>query len=202
MKLISVAASPFARKARASIIELGLQDLVEIVDPGMVTPVSNNDSLNDINPLGMIPALVLDNGEALYDSSAICEYLNQVGEGSLYPSEINDRYRALKLHSLANGILDLSVATRYETAMRPAEFQWETYIDHQEEKVSRGLNQLEQQCDSFSGKPTIGELTVACALGYRDFRYSHVDWREDHPNLAQWFEGMMTRESLKTTIPG
>lgn len=201
MKLISVAASPFARKARASIIELGLQDRVEIVDPGMVTPVSNNESLNNINPLGMIPALVMDSGEALYDSSVICEYLNQLAEGSLYPSEINDRYRALKLHSLANGILDLSVATRYETAMRPSEFQWGTFIDHQEEKVSRGLNQLEQQCDSFSEEPTIGELTIACALGYRDFRYSHVDWRGDHPKLAQWFEGMMTRESLKTTIP-
>ena len=202
MKLISVAASPFARKARASIIELGLQDQVEIVDPGVVTPVSNNDGLNNINPLGMIPALVLDNGDSLYDSSVICEYLNQIGEGSLYPGDINERFRALRLHSLANGILDLSVATRYETAMRPVEFQWGTFIDHQEEKVSRGLNQLEQQCDSFSNEPTIGELSVACALGYRDFRYSHMDWRGDHPKLAQWFEGMMDRESLKTTIPG
>ena len=201
MKLISVGASPFARKARASIIELGLQDRVEIVDPGVVTPVSNNDGLNDINPLGMIPALVLDNGEALYDSAVICEYLNQAGEGSLYPTEINDRYRALQLHALANGILDLSVATRYEIAMRPAEFQWPTFIEHQEEKVLRGLDQLEQQCDSFSSEPTIGELTVACALGYRDFRYNHVDWRGDNPKLAQWFEVMMTRESLSSTVP-
>ena len=202
MKLISLPASPFARKARIIIIELGLQDLVEIVDPGAVTPISNNGDLNNINPLGMIPALVMDNGGALYDSAVICEYLNQIGNGDLYPSEMNARYRALQLHSLANGMMDLSVATRYETAMRPAELQWQTFITHQEEKVSRGLTMLEQQCESFSDELTIGELTVACALGYRDFRYNHVDWRADHPKLTQWFEVIMARESFSSTIPG
>lgn len=201
MKLISVGASPFARKARATIIELGLQDRIEIVDPGMVTPVSNNDYLNSVNPLGMIPALVLENGEGLYDSPIICEYLNQVGEGLLFPTEISARFKTLQLQALADGIMDLSVALRYELVMRPTEFHWPDLISHQEEKIARGLAQLEQQCDGFSSEPTIGELTVACTLGYRDFRYAGMNWRVDYPKLAAWFEVMMTRESLYSTVP-
>ena len=201
MKLISLPASPFARKARVMIIELGLQDQVAIVDPGMVTPVSNNDGLNSINPLGMIPTLVLENGEGLYDSPVICEYLNDVAEGSLFPSETSARYKALQLQALADGIMDLSVAVRYELAMRPVELHWQTFIEHQAEKISRGLAQLEKQCDEFKDEPTIGELTVACAMGYRDFRFGEADWRADHPKLAEWFAAMMTRESLSSTIP-
>lgn len=201
MQLISLAASPFARKARVMIIELGLQDRVEIVDPGAVTPVSNNDSLNRVNPLGMIPALLLDNGEAIYDSPVICEYLNHIADGTLFPTEANARFKALQLQALADGVMDLSVALRYELAMRPAELQWQDFITHQEEKIARGLAQLEQQCDEFSHEPTIGEISVACALGYRDFRYGAEVWRTDHPKLADWSRLMMMRESLSSTIP-
>ncbi len=201
MKLISLPASPFARKARVVVIELGLQNRVEIVDPGVVTPVSNNEGLNDINPLGMIPSLVLDSGEGLYDSPVICEYLNHIGGGSLFPDNIDARFKALQLQALADGIMDVSVALRYELAMRPAELHWQAFIDNQAEKIERSLAQLEQQCDEFSREPTIGELTVACALGYRDFRFAEADWREVHPKLAKWFESMMGRESLSLTVP-
>lgn len=202
MKLISLPASPFARKARVMIIELDLQDTVEIVDPGVVTPVSNNDGLNDINPLGMIPSLVLDNGESLYDSPVICEYLNHVSVGSVFPSETDARFKALQLQALADGMMDVSVALRYELAMRPAELHWQAFIENQGEKISRCLVQLEKQCDEFSNEPTIGEFTVACALGYRDFRFGDMDWRAEHPKLAAWFATIMQRESLASTIPG
>ena len=201
MKLYYVAPSPFARKARVCIIELGLQERVELVDVQGVSPISSNAELNTHNPLGMIPTLELDNGDNLYDSAVICEYLNQLGNGALYPVDIVPRFQALQLHALADGIMELSVAVRYELAMRPAEMQWGTWIDHQNEKITRGLDRLEQQCVSFKAEPTIGELTVVCALGYRDFRSPESDWRIGRPGLVAWYEGIMGRESLADTAP-
>jgi glutathione S-transferase len=147
MKLITADASPFVRKVRILILELGLQDAVTLVDPGQITPISNNDRLNAANPLGLIPAL------------------------------------------------------RYETAMRPAELQWQTWTDNQNAKVERGLDALESRCGEFEPSPLIGEITVACALGYRDFRFADNDWRGGRPALTQWFEQMMQRDSLASTVP-
>lgn len=201
MKLYSLAASPFARKARILVIELGLEQQVEIVNPGAVTPISNNDGLNTHNPLGMIPVLLLDNGQSLSDSRVICEYLDHVGGGSFFPGGESQRFNALGLQSLADGIMDLSVAVRYETAMRPEELQWQNWIDHQQEKISRSLDLLENQCDSFAESPTIGEITVGCALGYLDFRFADHDWRSSRPQLDAWFQQLMQRQSLAATVP-
>ncbi len=202
MKLITADASPFVRKVRVLILELGLQDTVTPVDPGQITPISNNDRLNVINPLGLIPALELDDGDSLTDSPVICEYLNQVADGPFFPSEPNRRFQTLRLQALGDGILDLSVALRYETALRPRELQWPAWIDNQNAKIERGLDALESRCGGFESSPLIGEITVACALGYRDFRFAENDWRAGRPALAQWFEQMMQRDSLASTIPG
>ncbi len=177
MKLISVDASPFVRKARILILELGLQDSVELVDLGSITPVSNNATLNAINPLGMIPALELDNGESLYDSAVICEFLNHIADGPFFPADPILRFNTLSLQALGDGILDLSVALRYDTALRPQALRWQTWIDHQNEKIRRGLDALEIRCAQFESSPLIGEITIACALGYRDFRFAAEDWR-------------------------
>ena len=201
MKLYSLAASPFARKARILVIELGLEQRVEIVNPGTVTPVSNNDKLNTQNPLGMIPVLLLDDGQSLSDSRVICEYLDHMVGGSFFPGDESQRFKALGLQSLADGIMDLSVAVRYETAMRPEELQWQNWIDHQQEKISRSLDALESRCRSFADSPTIGEVSVACALGYLDFRFSDNDWRSTRPMLNDWFQQFMQRKSLVATIP-
>ena len=87
MKLVSVTASPFVRKVRTLILELDLQDTVVLQDVGAVTPVSNNSDLNLVNPLGMVPALELDDGSSLYDSPVICEYLNQIADGPFFPTD-------------------------------------------------------------------------------------------------------------------
>ena len=118
MKLITADASPFVRKVRVLIIELGLQDAVTLVDPGPVNPIVNNDNVNALNPLGMIPALELDDGGSLYDSAVICEYLNQLAEGPFFPSDSGRRFRTLRLQALGDGLLDISVALRYQTALR------------------------------------------------------------------------------------
>lgn len=201
MKLFFAPASPFARKVRVLILELGLQDSVQLQGPGAVTPVSNNPVLNAANPLGMLPVLELDNGEYLYDSPVICEYLNHVADGPFLPAEPDLRFRALCLQALADGILDLSVALRYEAAMRPPELQWPTWVEHQNEKIERGLDALEARCSEFAASPLIGEITAACALGYRDFRFADADWRAGRPTLSQWFDQIMLRDSLASTVP-
>jgi glutathione S-transferase len=201
MKLISVSASPFVRKVRALIIELGLENTVTLQDPGAVTPVSNNLELNARNPLGMVPALELDDGSSLYDSPVICEYLNQIADGPFFPTQAELRFQTLGLQALGDGILDLSVALRYETAMRPEALRWQDWIDHQNEKIERGLDALEMKCESFNRSPLIGEMTIACTLGYRDFRYADDDWRAGRPALTAWFEQMMQRASLQQTMP-
>lgn len=201
MKLITADASPFVRKVRILIQELGLQDAVTLVDPGQVTPVTDNATLNAVNPLGLIPALELDDGDSLPDSPLICEYLNHIANGPFFPSDPERRFRTLRLQALADGILDLSVALRYETAMRPAELRWQSWIENQNAKIERGLDALENRCQDFEPSPLIGEIAVACALGYRDFRFADQNWRDRRPALTRWFEKMMQRESLSSTIP-
>ena len=201
MKLISLNASPFARKVRILILELGLQDSVVIQNPGAVTPASNNEVLNKVNPLGLIPALELESGENIYDSLVICDYLNHFAGGALIPNDPEQRIQALALHSLANSMLDLAVGLRYETALRPEELRWQTWIDHQKEKIERGLDSLERRCPGFNSSPLIGEITVACILGYMDFRYPENDWHQNRPALTNWFEEVMKRDSMIQTIP-
>ena len=201
MKLISVSASPFVRKVRALIIELDLENAVTLQDVGAVTPVSNNSELNARNPLGMVPALELDDGSSLYDSPVICEYLNQIADGPFFPAQAELRFQTLGLQALGDGILDLSVALRYETAVRPEALRWQDWIDHQNEKITRGLDALEMKCETFNSAPLIGEMTIACTLGYRDFRYADDDWRTGRPALSAWFEQMKQRASLQQTIP-
>ena len=201
MKLVSVNASPFVRKVRTLILELGLQDRVTLLDAGAVSPVSNNAQLNELNPLGMVPALELDDGSNLYDSPVICEYLNHLADGPFFPADAERRFKTLGLQALGDGILDLSVALRYESFMRPSALHWPEWIDSQNEKITRGLDALETRCAQFEAAPLIGEITVACTLGYRDFRYADDDWRIGRPALASWYEKIMERESLQETVP-
>ena len=201
MKLIYASASPFARKVRILIKELQLENSVHLQNAGAVTPVSNNAELNLLNPLGMLPALQLDSGASIYDSPVICEYLNHIADGDFFPSNSERRFRALGLQALGDGMLDISVAIRYETAIRPQELRWQTWIDHQFEKVERGLDALEARCDQFEASPLIGEITVACVLGYLDFRYEDRDWRNRHPKLSGWYDQIQNRESIAATTP-
>jgi glutathione S-transferase len=149
----------------------------------------------------MLPALELDSGESLQDSPVICEYLNQIADGPFFPADSDLRFKTLGLQALGDGILDLSVALRYETALRPQELRWQDWIDHQNEKIERGLDALETRCARFEPSPLIGEITIACALGYRDFRFAALDWRSGRPALSQWFDQIMQRDSLVKTVP-
>jgi glutathione S-transferase len=192
MKLYSSPSSPFARKCRVVAHELGIA--LEIVN---VSPIGNSE-LRSHNPLGKVPALLDDDGLAVYDSRVICEVLNHRALGRLFPTE--DIQRALTLQALADGISDSAVARIFESR-RPSERQHEETIARYMLAVTTGLNELEKQADRFATDPTIGEFAVACALGYLDLRYADLDWRGTHPALARWYEDFSTRESLTATVP-
>ncbi len=201
MKLTYNPASPFVRKATALIAERGLDGLVERVP---TDPWSDSDPLPKTNPLGKVPALTLDDGTVLVESALICEYLDSLEGGpQLYPAAGPARWQALELHSLADGILTAGVATVIETLRRPKELQYDAWVARQRAKIDRTLDVLER--DAAAGKLaeplTIGSLTVAIALGYLDFRFNALPWRDGHPALAAWYEGVRSRPSIASTMP-
>ena len=201
MKLHYNPASPYVRKVRAMAAEAGLGERIELV-PERVSPVTSNEALNSDNPIGKIPALVLDDGTTLFDSRVICEYLDSLHDGKrMFPAEGTARWKALRLQALADGILDAAVVNRYETFLRPEKLRWPEWIEGQKSKFRRGLDALEAEADSLGDGADIGTLSVACALGYLDFRYADENWRKSHPKLAKWFEKFSKRKSLSETMP-
>lgn len=201
MKLHFASASPYVRKVRAIAIELNLDGRIELLQRA-VSPVSPEAELNADNPLGKIPCLVTDEGQALYDSRVISEYLDSLaGGGKMIPDEGEARWTAFRRQALADGILDAAVGKRYETFLRPAEAQWQPWIDAQTAKYSQALDQLEKEAGSFGDTVDIGTVAVACAAGYMDFRYEDERWRNTRPSLAAWYETFAKRPSMTGTVP-
>jgi glutathione S-transferase len=154
------------------------------------------------NPLVKIPALATPDQGTLYDSSVICEYLDSLHRGTpLFPRSGPERWRALRLQALGDGILEASVLIRYENAWRPQALQWSDWIAGQFGKVHGGLAALEAECTQWNGRFGIGQITAACVLGYLDFRFPQEGWRKPCPALARWYEGVVERPSVKATVP-
>ena len=198
MKLYSHPVSPFARKARIIAHELDIK--LEIVH---VESARKDDNLRNVNPLKQIPVLVLDDGSSLFDSPVICEYLNHAGGGKFFPGmnlfkHSTGRWKALGLQALGDGIADAAVAWRYEL-VEPAERQNSDRIARCKATVAAGLDALERV--SFAKDPTIGEISVACALGYIDFRHTDLDWKSSRPKLAGWYARFCEYPSMKATTP-
>lgn len=194
------AASPFARKVRIVLREAGLTDRVEEVQTA-VNPVTPNADLAGQNPLVKIPALTLDDGSALYDSRVICEYLDTLAGAKLFPQSGPERWRALTLQALCDGILDAAVMTRYEVAVRPEVHRWPKWIEGQRSKIDGGLAALEKMQPAFGAQFGIGQVGAACVLGYLDFRFPEIDWRAAHPGLKRWFDDASQRPSVRDTFP-
>ncbi|KJH81891.1 glutathione S-transferase N-terminal domain-containing protein [Pseudomonas sp. KSR10] len=201
MQLTYAAASPFARKVRVLAIETDLIQRMKLIDTA-VLPITHNDQVNALNPLGKVPVLLTDLGEVLYDSRVICEYLDSLHDRPrLYPAEAAERWRALRLAALADGLMEAALLVRYERAVRPAELQWDEWVEGQLGKVRRALMTLEQQATELQGSLNIAQIAVACALGYLDFRFADLAWRHGAPELASFQEGFAARESMKLTAP-
>jgi len=185
MILRSAAASPFARKVRIAAMLLGLDDRITIEPADTTNP---SDTVRTQNPLGKIPALVLDGGPALFDSRVIVEYLDHLaGGGRIIPTEPNARFAALRLQALADGIMDASILLIYEGRWRDPAKHEPKWVAHQAGKVARALAALEAAPPARIAVPDVGQIALACALGYQDFRFNGT-WRKDHPRLVKYLD--------------
>ncbi|HEY5795378.1 MAG TPA: glutathione S-transferase [Bosea sp. (in: a-proteobacteria)] len=186
--LRSSPASPFGRKVKMAASVLGLQDRIEIV------PADTNDPaepLRQQNPLGKIPTLVLEDGTTLFDSRVIAEYLDHLAGGGIFPAG-NERFAQLRLQALADGLCDAALLQVYETRFRPEEGRNPAWVANQAGKVERALAVLEAAPPAFGDKPRIGEIALACALGYLDLRFAGT-WRADHPRLVAWLDAFAAK---------
>lgn len=202
MKLFYSVTSPFVRKCLVVAHELGIDGRLERV-PAAPHPVNRDADVVAHNPLGKIPTLVTAEGMVLYDSRTVCEYLDAIGGGRLFPRDGRARWDALAQQSLGDGIMDAAILVRYETFARPEPLRWPEWVAGQTEKVSAGLAAIERQAAHFGARVDIGTITLGCALGYLDLRMGHLGWRERHPATAAWFGAFAERPSMiATRVPG
>ncbi|MEM6934713.1 MAG: glutathione S-transferase [Pseudomonadota bacterium] len=199
MKLYHAAPSPFVRKVMVVLKLTGLEADVELID-GFGTPVDPNEGVCSANPLGKIPCLVTDDGTAIFDSRVICRYLDRKADGGLYPGG-DAEFAVLTTEALADGIMDAAILGVYEARVRPEELRYAPWVQAQLSKVHRALGELEGRCSRFGEAMDAGHVAVGCALGYLDFRYPEMNWREGRPGLAAWFEGVAARPEMQETAP-
>ncbi len=200
MKLLYSATSPFVRKVWVTALELGLAASIERIP---TNPLKREDVESSPNPLGKVPCLETDDGETLYDSTVICEYLDTLaGGGRLIPPVGPARWTALRREALGNGILEAGVL-RVVEGMRKEERRSQGWIAHQAAAIHRALDALEGEADrlspSLGRSVTIGEITIGIALAFLDFRFPAENWRDCRPKLADWFESVKTRRSMQET---
>jgi glutathione S-transferase len=189
MLLRSSPASPFARKVRMAILHLGLADKVEIAAADTSNP---DDALRKDNPLGKLPALITEQGKAIYDSTVILEYLDhRAGGGIIIPDGWPARLDVLTLHALCDGIMDASLLIVYEARHRPPAINHQPWIDYQCGKVVRGLGALVKSPPD-PALFNIGTMAAACALGYLDLR-KQVAWRNEFPALIPWLDAFRAK---------
>lgn len=201
MKLLYSRTSPFVRKVLVTAHEAGLVDRLEKV-PVSVSPTTPNATVAAENPLTKVPALHLDDGGSLYDSTVIVEYLDSLHGGvPLVPRAGAPRWTALRRQAAADGLLDAAILIRYETVLRPEALRWPDWIDGQTRKMRQTLATWEAEASSLGSAVTIGEIAIACALAYLDFRYPAEAWRERHPRLADFYARFSTRPSMQATLP-
>ncbi len=199
MKLFSSPTSPYARKVRALIIEKQLENQVEIIP---TAPAELPKDLLAANPLGRIPTLLTDDGMPLIDSPVICEYLDSLGSNAGERSGQGEGVWAVKqLHAFADGIIDTVFTISMERRRDESE-QSPGYIKGQIKRIKRGVEALNTQAKTLASVPNLGEIAVACCLGYMDLRLSNdYDWRADNADLAAWYADISKRPSIAQTQP-
>ena len=199
MKLLYSATSPFVRKVSIVLIETGLSDRVEHVPTNPWDPQSD---LPAQNPIGKVPTLISAQGVEIFDSSVICEFLDNLHAGSkMFPIDAEGRITANQFQSLADGMMDAAVLGFIENSRRPKDRRWGEWSDRQLAAITRSLNWLEERHQTLNQTSDIGTISVACALGYLDFRFADLEWRRHHERLAEWFEQFAQRESIRATAP-
>lgn len=197
MKLFYSPTSPYARKCRVVAFEKGVEAQVEIIAN---SPMASGAELLAVNPLSKVPALALPDGRCIVDSRVICQFLDGLAESPrLIPADAAPRVDCLTREALADGITDAAFSLTMERK-RPAEQQ-------SPEWTGRWINAIRRTTAYFDARipqrstPDLGDLALACALGYLDLRHADLAWRSDAPGLADWFTAISHRHSLASTVP-
>jgi glutathione S-transferase len=201
MKLIGSLASPFVRKVRVVMAEKKLE--YALILENVWAP---DTQIQQSNPLGKVPCLVMDDGAALFDSGVIVEYLDTLTPvGKLIPSNGRERAEVKCWEALADGVLDAAILIRLEKTQRPAELQSADWIARQQCKVNEGLKVMANglgEAPFFVGTHlTLADIAVVCALDWLTFRFPEYDWRSNYPNLGKLVDKLNERVSFKDTVP-
>ena len=199
MKLYHSPTSPFVRKVMVTLHLTGQLDQVELV-PGSGTPTDPNEATVGANPLGKIPCLVTDEGETLFDSRVICRYLDWRATGGLYPDGAA-LFPVLTAEALADGIMEAGVLATYEWRLRPEEIRFQPWVDGQKAKIARGVDMLERTNLVHAGPTNAASIAAGCALGYLDYRFPDLGWRERCPTLAAWYGTFSETPPMRETAP-
>jgi len=198
MKLHWSPKSPYVRKVMICAHELDLVPRLTLVRSVAAMLKPNPDIMRD-NPLSKIPTLVLDDGTTLFDSIVICEYLNDLGDGPLFPQERSRKWQTLRWHAFADGLLDILILWRN---VREKVARLPKLLDAFDVKTTASLAQIEKEAPALSGTSlSIGHVTMACMLGYLDFRFEDLAWRTRAPRLADWHAEFARRKSYRATEP-
>ncbi len=191
--------SPYVRKVVVTAQETGQLGDIEQVN-GSGTPLDPNTETLSVNPLGKIPCLITDSGEAIFDSRVICRYLDIRSGAGLYPAgELGIAVQTRE--ALAEGMIDAALMVAYEGRLRPEELRFAPWVEGQKDKVRRGAEAFEARIAEMTGPVRADQIALGCALGYIDFRVPDLGWRSSCPALSDWYETFSARPSMQATIP-
>ena len=202
MKLIGSMTSPYVRKVRIVMAEKKLDFQLVLED------VWSSDEILKVNPLGKVPCLVMEGGEAVFDSRVIVEYLETLSPvGKLIPATGRERVEVRTWEAMADGVLDAAILARLEATWkgRSDEQRCQAWTDRQLSRVDASLSAMSRGLGSKAWCAgthfSLADVAVGCALGYLDFRFSQIDWRSPHRNLAQLYDKLSARASFQETKP-
>ncbi len=201
MKLVGSYSSPYVRKVRVVLAEKGID--CELLPENVWAAETR---IQQSNPLGKVPCLILDEGSPLYDSRVICEYLDHLPPAdSLIPAEFSQRIQVRRWEALSDGILDAAVLIRLEHTQRQPAQRSEQWLERQRGKVMAGLGVMERDLDErdwcAAGRFTLADIALGCALGWFGFRLPELEWHADHPKLVRHYQQLSQRPSFASTMP-
>jgi len=198
MRLYQSATSPYARKVRVALEELGLADAVELVE---TDPFAPTPEFLAVNPLGTVPAMVTERGEMLPDSTLILDYLVQRQAGLASLPRGQRRWDVLRRTALADGAIDAAVSIRLEKR-RPESIHYTPWMDRKAAAIRRALDVLSGEAGLLALQtPGLCEIAAGVALAYLDFRLPYLEWRKNREPLAHWYTVFAQRPSMQKTQP-
>ena len=201
MKLIGSLTSPYVRKVRIVFLEKKLD-----VDLELDKVWSADTKIANSNPLGKVPCLIPDDGEAIYDSRVIAEYADALSPVSkLIPTDNRERAAVKTWEALADGIMDAGILARLERTWRPANEQSSAWVDRQNGKINKALEQMSEKLSEnawcHGNQMTLADVAVGCAVGYLLFRFPEIKWQAQYPNLDRLYQKLLQRASFIETEP-